>query len=172
MNYLRVREAAQYVGLSKSTLDKMRCFGTGPKYYKPGKAVLYDRKDLDDWLATYSRRETWSTQDAVDAVAAPQGISAASELSDLYRINKEIEVAEARLEKLILARDGMMIVKIISDLSNRTKNAVNNVCRDTGDITPEKVTFAWKRIDELRKIPNFGKGSEAELKIVAMAIRG
>lgn len=49
---LDVREAAAYVGLSKSTLDKMRCFGTGPRYIKlTSAAVRYDPADLKAWIA-------------------------------------------------------------------------------------------------------------------------
>lgn len=48
---IRVREAADYVGLSKSTLDKFRCYGTGPRYIKLGRAVIYSTNDLDDWVS-------------------------------------------------------------------------------------------------------------------------
>lgn len=51
---IRVREAADYVGLSKSTLDKLRCYGTGPRYIKLGRAVVYSTADLDDWVASNS----------------------------------------------------------------------------------------------------------------------
>ena len=43
--------AAAHVGLSKSTLEKLRVFGGGPKYLKLGKAVRYRIEDLDAWLA-------------------------------------------------------------------------------------------------------------------------
>jgi excisionase family DNA binding protein len=48
---LKVAEAADYCGISKSTLDKLRCHGGGPLYFKIGKRVVYDRADLDTWLA-------------------------------------------------------------------------------------------------------------------------
>ncbi|YBV98355.1 helix-turn-helix domain-containing protein [Phyllobacteriaceae bacterium JZ32] len=57
---MRVREAATYLGLSKSTLDKLRCFGGGPRYYKLGRAVVYNTADLDAWLAKRCRNETWT----------------------------------------------------------------------------------------------------------------
>lgn len=60
MRYIRVREAAEYVGLSKSTLDKMRCFGGGPRFYKPNKAVLYRTDDLDAWMQAKVQADTWS----------------------------------------------------------------------------------------------------------------
>jgi len=47
---LRTREAAAYVGLSYSTLTKLRLSGNGPRFCKLGAAVVYDRADLDDWL--------------------------------------------------------------------------------------------------------------------------
>lgn len=49
---LNVREAAARLGLSKSTLDKMRCAGKGPRYVKSTeRAVRYDPADLDAWIA-------------------------------------------------------------------------------------------------------------------------
>jgi predicted DNA-binding transcriptional regulator AlpA len=43
--------AADFVGLSKSTLEKLRCFGTGPKYLKLNRAVRYRVPDLEVWLS-------------------------------------------------------------------------------------------------------------------------
>jgi predicted DNA-binding transcriptional regulator AlpA len=44
---LDVREAAARLGLSKSTLDKMRCSGRGPRYIRAtDRAVRYDPADL------------------------------------------------------------------------------------------------------------------------------
>jgi predicted DNA-binding transcriptional regulator AlpA len=43
--------AADFVGLSKSTLEKLRCFGTGPKYLKLNRAVRYRVSDLEAWLS-------------------------------------------------------------------------------------------------------------------------
>lgn len=51
MANLRVRKAAEYVGLSKSLLDKLRCYGGGPIYAKLGTAVVYNTVDLDAWIA-------------------------------------------------------------------------------------------------------------------------
>jgi excisionase family DNA binding protein len=50
---LTVRGAANYLGLSPSTLNKLRCTGTGPVYFKLGHAVRYDPQDLDKWLAEH-----------------------------------------------------------------------------------------------------------------------
>ena len=49
---LNVRQAAIRLGLSKSTLDKMRPAGKGPRYVKTTeRAVRYDPADLDEWIA-------------------------------------------------------------------------------------------------------------------------
>ena len=56
--WFRTPEAAAYIRLSASTLAKMRVRGDGPAYIKAGRAVLYDRRDLDAWLAAHRRRST------------------------------------------------------------------------------------------------------------------
>lgn len=54
---LRTAEAAEYVGLSSSTLEKQRLNGEGPQFIRlGGRAIGYDLKDLDDWLER--QRET------------------------------------------------------------------------------------------------------------------
>ncbi|MBN9066821.1 MAG: helix-turn-helix domain-containing protein [Rhizobiales bacterium] len=51
MANLRVPQAAEYVGLSKSYLDKARMTNTGPAYAKLGATVIYSTDDLDAWVA-------------------------------------------------------------------------------------------------------------------------
>jgi predicted DNA-binding transcriptional regulator AlpA len=47
VHLLDVRAAAAWLGLSKSTLDKMRCYGVGPRFIRAtGRAVRYDPADL------------------------------------------------------------------------------------------------------------------------------
>lgn len=56
---LNVREAAARLGLSKSTLDKMRCAGKGPRFVKStARAVRYDPADLDAWISAQRRSST------------------------------------------------------------------------------------------------------------------
>ena len=55
---LRTNDAAEYVGLSPRTLEKKRLEGTGPRYLKIGRAVIYDTSDLDDYLAAFTRTST------------------------------------------------------------------------------------------------------------------
>ncbi len=47
---LRTRKAASYVGLSASTLEKMRLSGDGPRFVRLGRVVGYDVQDLDAWI--------------------------------------------------------------------------------------------------------------------------
>jgi hypothetical protein len=49
---LNVREAADYIRLSKSFLDKARVSGEGPAYLLIGRRVVYDRDDLDTGRAS------------------------------------------------------------------------------------------------------------------------
>ena len=51
-------EAAGYLGLSTSTLAKLRLTGEGPRYINLGRRVLYDVADLDAWVATRKRTST------------------------------------------------------------------------------------------------------------------
>ncbi len=51
-------EAAEYLGISVSTLSKRRVDGDGPKYLKLGRRVVYDTRDLDAWLDTRRRAST------------------------------------------------------------------------------------------------------------------
>jgi excisionase family DNA binding protein len=44
-------EAAAYLGISTSTLEKMRCEGRGPRYLKLGRRCFYRRSDLDQYLS-------------------------------------------------------------------------------------------------------------------------
>jgi len=56
---LDVEAAARYLGLSASTLNKLRCRGGGPKFLKITRsAVRYDPTDLDAWLAARRRGST------------------------------------------------------------------------------------------------------------------
>ena len=61
---LRAPAAANYLGLSPSTLAKMRLRGDGPAYSKVGpRVVVYDIADLDAYLA---KRRRHSTSDNAD----------------------------------------------------------------------------------------------------------
>lgn len=57
--HLRVKAAADYIGVSKSFLDKARCYGGGPAYFKIGAAVVYAKADLDAWMCERRATSTW-----------------------------------------------------------------------------------------------------------------
>jgi predicted DNA-binding transcriptional regulator AlpA len=50
--------AAQYVGLAKNTLEKMRLYGGGPRFSKYGRAVRYSVTELDAWIEKNSAAST------------------------------------------------------------------------------------------------------------------
>lgn len=57
--WLRTREAAAHVGLSASTLEKLRVSGGGPRFTKAGpRIVVYAVADLDTWLSERARGST------------------------------------------------------------------------------------------------------------------
>ena len=55
---LRTTEAAELLGLSKSTLEKYRLTGEGPRYAKLGKIVTYSFDDLLAWTEARTRTST------------------------------------------------------------------------------------------------------------------
>lgn len=51
--------AAEYVGLAKNTLEKMRLYSSdGPIFAKYGRAVRYSLDELDAWIARNSAAST------------------------------------------------------------------------------------------------------------------
>ncbi|MEP3226320.1 MAG: helix-turn-helix domain-containing protein [Parasphingorhabdus sp.] len=50
MTILDTGGAAQYLLLSKPTMERFRVTGKGPNYCKLGGAVRYRKSDLDAWL--------------------------------------------------------------------------------------------------------------------------
>lgn len=56
--YLHTAEAARTLGLSKRTLEKWRCVGGGPVFFKFGRVCLYKPGDLIAWAETRRRIST------------------------------------------------------------------------------------------------------------------
>ena len=57
--FLDTVQAAELTGLGKSTLNKLRTSGGGPRFIKAGpRRVLYDPADLKAWLEGQKRRST------------------------------------------------------------------------------------------------------------------
>jgi hypothetical protein len=62
---LRTKEAAARVGLAETTLEKLRCLGGGPPYYKVSrKRVVYDASELDSWARSKRFESTSNEGDA------------------------------------------------------------------------------------------------------------
>lgn len=69
---LKVREAAAFLGISFSYLNMLRVKGGGPAFLKFGRAVCYDRGDLQCWAAQNRRsssRKEVSAPTRVDELA-------------------------------------------------------------------------------------------------------
>lgn len=72
-------QAADYLGLGKSTLDKLRVSGGGPTYIKIGKRVVYDPADLDAWFAQHRRSSTSQSFSRPETVSTHAAALLASE---------------------------------------------------------------------------------------------
>ena len=57
-NVVSTKIAARLVGLSESTLAKLRLTGNGPVYCKLGRRVVYRPFDLEQWLQSRTTRDT------------------------------------------------------------------------------------------------------------------
>lgn len=57
---MTVTQAAEYLGLAVSTLNKWRCHGGGPVFIKMGRAVRYRVEDLDRFIEQQLRENTCS----------------------------------------------------------------------------------------------------------------
>jgi predicted DNA-binding transcriptional regulator AlpA len=57
--YVAVAAAAEILGVSVSFLNKLRCYGGGPRFQKiGGRAVRYNLASLREWADSQSRRST------------------------------------------------------------------------------------------------------------------
>jgi hypothetical protein len=59
--FLKTPDAAIHIGLSARTLEKHRCYGTGPLFRKLGGRIVYAIVDLDAWAELGTRRSTSDT---------------------------------------------------------------------------------------------------------------
>jgi excisionase family DNA binding protein len=68
--FLTPKEAAAYLRVSKSFLDKLRGYGGGPKFLRFGKRkILYRKADVDLWAA---QRRFGSTSEYASDRISPQ----------------------------------------------------------------------------------------------------
>jgi predicted DNA-binding transcriptional regulator AlpA len=55
---VRTEEAAKLLSVSRKTLEKWRCSGSGPKYSKLGRIVVYRVADLESFMSENQFRST------------------------------------------------------------------------------------------------------------------
>jgi excisionase family DNA binding protein len=60
---LNTQQAAEYLGLSRKTLENWRHVGGGPNYRKLGGAVRYSTEDLNAYIDSAIRRNTTAGAD-------------------------------------------------------------------------------------------------------------
>ena len=74
--FVRTIAAAQFLGVGKSTLEKLRMTSDGPRYSKLGRVVVYRLDDLNDWVAERVIRSTSEAPVAVHHQGQPRKIAA------------------------------------------------------------------------------------------------
>ena len=60
--YLTQREAADYLRLSPRTLERKRVEGSGPRFVKAGKRVIYSVHEIDAWVVARTFASTAEEQ--------------------------------------------------------------------------------------------------------------
>ncbi len=55
---LDTQEAAHWLHISHRTLERWRSTGSGPKFHKFGRRVIYRSEDVVEWIATRLRTST------------------------------------------------------------------------------------------------------------------
>ncbi|MET4739719.1 putative DNA-binding transcriptional regulator AlpA [Bradyrhizobium japonicum] len=63
MKLLSLDEVVSVTGLSRSSLAKKRCDGTGPAFFKLGRTIKYAAADVDAWILSRRRTSTWAAND-------------------------------------------------------------------------------------------------------------
>jgi hypothetical protein len=51
IHYLTANDTSASYHIPKRTLERMRRDGTGPRYVKAGRRILYRLNDIESWLA-------------------------------------------------------------------------------------------------------------------------
>ncbi len=64
-HYLTQREAAEALRLSPRTLERHRLTGTGPKFKKFGRRVVYSHADIEAWASANTFASTSEVKEAL-----------------------------------------------------------------------------------------------------------
>jgi predicted DNA-binding transcriptional regulator AlpA len=62
ISYLTQQEVADHLRLSPRTLERHRLTGTGPKFVKIGRRVVYRRQDIEAWAGANTFGSTSETR--------------------------------------------------------------------------------------------------------------
>ncbi|MBH5371483.1 helix-turn-helix transcriptional regulator [Bradyrhizobium glycinis] len=76
VTFLSIDDVAGITGLSRSTLAKRRCDGTGPAFFKLGRTVKYAHTDVEAWMLSRRRTSTWGGVGEHDGPQAAKARSA------------------------------------------------------------------------------------------------
>lgn len=60
-NLLHGDTAAQWLGISRRTLDGWRCRGFGPRWVRVGRVIRYRQDELERWIKGQERQHTHDT---------------------------------------------------------------------------------------------------------------
>ena len=66
--FLTQSETAKLLHLSERTLERRRVEGTGPKFIKAGRRVLYRQSEIENW----TNQRTFTSTSEADAAASCQ----------------------------------------------------------------------------------------------------
>jgi predicted DNA-binding transcriptional regulator AlpA len=70
---LTTEQAAAHLALGRSTLEKWRCTGDGPKFIRLGpRRVGYRQRDLDEWLDSRPRCSSTSEIETTPGPGRPR----------------------------------------------------------------------------------------------------
>jgi predicted DNA-binding transcriptional regulator AlpA len=86
-------EAARFIGVSARTLEKHRIYGTGPKYRKVGRRIVYAISDLKEWVERGAKRSTSDRGMATVLPAIPVDVNLVEPARNRKRV---IAVEDAR----------------------------------------------------------------------------
>ncbi|ARJ65053.1 hypothetical protein WV31_04935 [Magnetospirillum sp. ME-1] len=64
--YLTQREAAEALRLSERTLERHRLTGTGPRFVKAGRRVLYRPADIEAWAEANTYASTSESKEVAN----------------------------------------------------------------------------------------------------------
>ncbi len=65
--FMTQKTVAAMLGLSERSLERLRCEGRGPHYYKLGRRVLYKKVDVLTWVECRRRSSTSSASSTAGA---------------------------------------------------------------------------------------------------------